>query len=91
MEPFGSTTPNSDRYVALDAGRKQREKRYISSHYYLLILKQKIMDKKDMKWYEAPEVEIIEAEVEAQLLAGSPIEGVDNPDDLNGGNDDPGF
>ena len=49
------------------------------------------MEKKILKWYEAPEVEIIEAEVEAQLLAGSPIEGVDNPDDLNGGNDDPGF
>ena len=30
------------------------------------------MEKKILKWYEAPEVEIIEAEVEAQLLAGSP-------------------
>ena len=40
------------------------------------------MDKKDMKWYEAPEVEIIEAEVEAQLLAGS---NPDNPlDDSTG-------
>ena len=49
------------------------------------------MEKKILKWYEAPEVEIIEAEVEAQLLAGSPIEGVDDEGDLNGGNDDPGF
>lgn len=40
------------------------------------------MDKKDMKWYEAPEVEIIEAEVEAQLLAGSP--GTDPFDDSTG-------
>jgi hypothetical protein len=49
------------------------------------------MDKKELKFYEAPEVELIEAEVEAQLLAGSDIAGVDDPDDLNGGNDDPGF
>ena len=34
------------------------------------------MEKKNLKWYEAPEVEIIETEVEAQLLAGSPS---DNP------------
>jgi hypothetical protein len=33
----------------------------------------------------------VDLEVEAQLLAGSPIEGVDNPDDLNGGNENPGF
>ena len=32
------------------------------------------MDKKVLKMYEAPEVEIVEVEVEAQLLAGS------NPD-----------
>ena len=30
------------------------------------------MEKKILKSYEAPEVEIIEAEVESQLLAGSP-------------------
>jgi len=29
------------------------------------------MDKKVLKWYEAPAVEIVELEVEAQLLAGS--------------------
>ena len=29
------------------------------------------MEKKILTWYETPEVEIIEAEVEAQLLAGS--------------------
>lgn len=49
------------------------------------------MDKKELMFYVTPEVELIEAEVEAQLLAGSDITGVDDPDDLNGGNDDPGF
>ena len=33
------------------------------------------MDKKVLKMYEAPEVEIVELEVEAQLLAGSPAGG----------------
>ena len=49
------------------------------------------MNKKELKFYETPSCEVVDLEVEAQLLAGSPIEGVDNPDDLNGGNDDPGF
>jgi hypothetical protein len=40
------------------------------------------MEKKILKWYEAPEVEIIEAEVELQLLAGS---NPDNPLDDNTG------
>jgi len=40
------------------------------------------MDKKDLKFYESPEVEIIEAEVESQLLAGS---NPDNPLDDNTG------
>jgi hypothetical protein len=29
------------------------------------------MDKKVLKWYEAPAVEIVELEVEGQILAGS--------------------
>ncbi len=29
------------------------------------------MDKKVLKWYETPAVEIVELEVEAQILAGS--------------------
>ena len=49
------------------------------------------MDKKDFKFYEAPACEVVELKVSTALLAGSPIEGVDNPDDLNGGNDNPGF
>ena len=34
------------------------------------------MDKKELKFYETPAAEVVELEVEAQLLAGSP-----NPDD----------
>ena len=49
------------------------------------------MDKRELKFYETPACEVVELEIDAQLLAGSPIEGVDDPDDLNGGNDNPGF
>ncbi|MBR1613492.1 MAG: hypothetical protein IJ671_08185 [Succinivibrio sp.] len=49
------------------------------------------MDKKELKFYEAPACEVVELNASANLMAGSPIEGVDNPGDLNGGNDDPGF
>lgn len=48
------------------------------------------MDKKELKFYEAPATEVVELKVKSQLLAGS-IEGVKDPDDLNGGNDEPGF
>ena len=42
------------------------------------------MDKKVLKWYEAPAVEIVELEVEAQILAGS------NPDNpLDGQTEEP--
>ena len=48
------------------------------------------MNMKDLKMYEAPASEVVELNVVAPLLAGS-IEGVENTDDLNGGNDNPGF
>jgi hypothetical protein len=32
------------------------------------------MDKKVLKWYEAPAVEIVELEVEGQILAGSSVD-----------------
>ena len=35
------------------------------------------MDKKELKFYEAPATEVVELNVEAQLLAGSP--NLDNP------------
>ena len=45
---------------------------------------------KDLKMYEAPASEVVELNVVAPLLAGS-IQGVEDPNDLNGGNDNPGF
>jgi len=47
------------------------------------------MEKKILTWYETPEVEIIEAEVDAQLLAGSPTGG--GSDDIDPDDVDPGF
>ena len=47
------------------------------------------MDKKDLKFYEAPATEVVELNVEAQLLAGSPTGGGSadiDPEDV-----DPGF
>jgi len=38
------------------------------------------MDKKDLKWYESPVMEVVDVEVEGQLLAGSTkgnAEGID--------------
>ena len=49
------------------------------------------MDKKELKFYEAPACEVVELNASVALLAGSDIEGVENQDDLNGGNDTPGF
>ena len=48
------------------------------------------MDKKDFKFYEAPACEVVELNVEGFLCA-SQIDGVEDPSDLNGGNDNPGF
>ena len=49
------------------------------------------MDKKDFKFYEAPACEVVELKASTALLAGSNVEGVDNQDDITGGNDNPGF
>ena len=38
------------------------------------------MDKKDLKFYVAPEVELVDLELEAQLLAGSDEGGAEVPD-----------
>ena len=46
------------------------------------------MDKKDLKFYVAPSQEVVELKMEG-ILCVSNIEGVDNIDDLNGGNDNP--
>jgi hypothetical protein len=47
------------------------------------------MDKKVLKFYEAPAAEVVELEVEAQLLAGSPAGG--GSEDIPAENIDPGF
>ena len=49
------------------------------------------MDKKELKFYEAPACEVVEMKVSVAIMAGSKIDGVDDNNDLNGGNDDPGF
>ena len=47
------------------------------------------MEKKILTWYETPEVEIIEAELDAQLLAGSTTTG--GSEDVDPEDVDPGF
>ena len=44
------------------------------------------MDKKELKFYEAPAIEVLELESDVVLLAESNVEGVDDPDDITGGN-----
>lgn len=48
------------------------------------------MDKKELKFYETPATEVVEVNLEGYLCAGS-VQGVDDPGDITGGNDDPGF
>ena len=47
------------------------------------------MDKKELKFYEAPATEVVELNVEAQLLAGSPTGG--GSEDIDPEKIDPGF
>ena len=49
------------------------------------------MDKKELKFYEAPATEVVELKLEGFLCASDDVEGVDDPKDISGGNDDPGF
>ena len=48
------------------------------------------MDKKELKFYEAPAAEVVELKLEGFLCA-SDVQGVDDQKDITGGNDDPGF
>lgn len=48
------------------------------------------MDKKELKFYEAPATEVVELKLEGFLCASN-VDGVDNPGDITGGNEDPGF
>lgn len=46
----------------------------------------RIMDKKELKFYEAPACEVVELNVVSTLLAGSTTEGVEDEGDITGGN-----
>ena len=46
------------------------------------------MDKKELKFYEAPACEVVELNAHVALLAGSTTEGVDDEGDITGGNGD---
>jgi hypothetical protein len=48
------------------------------------------MEKKDLKFYEAPAVEVVELEVKSSILAGSGPTG-GGSEDVPGENVDPGF
>ena len=43
------------------------------------------MDKKDLKFYVAPSQEVVELKMEG-ILCASQIQGLDDPDDITGGN-----
>lgn len=49
------------------------------------------MDKKELKFYEAPACDVVELNAHVALLAGSDVEGVEDPGDITGGNENPGF
>ena len=48
------------------------------------------MDKKELKFYEAPAYEVVELQMQGVLCASGEvdIEGLDDPDDITGGNKD---
>lgn len=47
------------------------------------------MEKKELKWYEAPACEVVELNVNAQLMAGSPTGG--GSEDIEDDKITPGF
>ena len=47
------------------------------------------MDKKELKFYLSPEVELVDVELDAQLLAGSSTDG--GSEDIDPEDVDPGF
>ena len=49
------------------------------------------MDKKELKIYEAPAAEVVELKLEGFLCASGDVEGVDDQNDITGGNENPGF
>jgi hypothetical protein len=75
--------------VPLNLERKKRN--YIQYLFINFLNSNKIMDKKELKFYEAPACDVVELNAHVALLAGSDVEGVEDPGDITGGNDDPGF
>ena len=65
-----------------------REQDFIQYFINKLNFKKKIMDKKDLKMYEAPSLEVVELEQEGFLCA-SPAGG--GSEDIDPENIDPGF
>ncbi len=48
------------------------------------------MGKKELKFYEAPASKVVELKLQG-MLCGSPIQGIENTDDITGGNKDEEF
>ena len=46
------------------------------------------MNKKELKFYEAPACDVVELKASVALLAGSAVEGLEDEDDITGGNKD---
>ena len=44
------------------------------------------MDKKELKLYEAPACEVVELELQGMLCISGEVEGIENQDDITGGN-----
>ena len=49
------------------------------------------MDKKELKFYEAPACDVVELKLQGVLCGSGDVEGVEDPGDITGGNEDPGF
>jgi hypothetical protein len=49
------------------------------------------MNKKELKFYEAPACDVVELKLQGVLCGSGDVEGVENPGDITGGNEDPGF
>ena len=47
------------------------------------------MDKKELKLYEAPVCKVEELELQGMLCISGGVEGLENQDDITGGNSDP--
>jgi len=72
------------------AGNESEKKRLLLNLFTLLTLKfKKIMNKKDLKFYEAPACEVVELKLTSSILAGSPTGG--GSDDIDPDDVDPGY